>query len=172
MLVFKRETEKLLKLEKPVVNGLNDAIKLGEAVNAKFALLGSVDQQLKSPALFYVPFYAAFYQSGSSSRFIFLPPSMTSADDFASKLKGAFGRSKIKQLLIPRFKAMSELIENVQVLAKQDPFLDRQIRSLGEKNNLLNSYLSRGKIAEGLLRLRSEGWLSDKEYQVVSDSLA
>ncbi len=172
MLVFKRETEKLLKLEKPVANGLNDAIKLGEAVNAKFTMLGSVDQQLKSPAVFYVPFYAAFYESASSRRFIFLAPSIASVDDFASKLKGAFGRSKIKQLLFPRFKFISELIENMQVLAKQDPFLDRQIRSLGEKNNVLNSHLSRGNIAEGLLRLRSQGWLSDKEYQIVSDSLA
>ncbi len=113
-----------------------------------------------------------FTSQASSRRFIFLAPSTANADDFASKLKGAFGRSKIKQLLIPRFKSISELIENMQVLAKQDPFLDRQIRSLGEKNNILNSRLSRGNIAEGLLRLRSEGWLSDKEYQIVSDSLA
>ena len=171
MLVFRRETEKLLKLEKPVVNGLDDAIRLGEEVNAKFALLGSVDQQLKSPALFYVPFYAALYQAGSSKRFIFLPPAMASAEGFASKLKGALGRSKIKQLLNPRFEAISGLIGNVQVLAKQDSFLEDQIRSLGERNNLLNSRLTRGNIAEGLLRLRSQGWLSDKEYQAVSGSL-
>ena len=50
--------------------------------------------------------------------------------------------------------------------------MDSQIRSLGEKNNIINSRLARGNIAEGLLRLRSQGWLSDKEYQIVSDSLA
>jgi hypothetical protein len=171
MLVFKRETEKLLKLEKPVVNGLNDAVKIGEAVNAKFAMLGSVDPQLKSPALFYVPFYAAFYQAGLSNRFIFLSPSMANEEGFGSKLKGAFGRSKIKQLLIPRFKAISGVIDNMQVLSKQNSLLASQIRSLGEKNNLLNSPIARSNIAEGLLRLRSKGWLSDKEYQVVIDSL-
>jgi hypothetical protein len=171
-LVFKQETEKLLKLEKPIVDSLNGTIKLGETVNAKFALLSSVEQQLKSPALFHVPFYAACYQAGLSRRFIFLPPSMTSEEGFGSKLKGALGRSKLKQLLTPRFKAISSLIDNLQVLAKQNNFVDSQIRSLGEKNNILNTALTRNDIAEGLFSLRSKGWLSDKEYQIVRNSLA
>jgi hypothetical protein len=74
--------------------------------------------------------------------------------------------------LIPRFKAISGLIDNAEILAKQDPFLDSQIKSLGEKYNLITSRLARGNIAEGLLRLRNQGWLSDKEYQIVNDSLA
>ena len=141
-------------------------------MNAKFAVLGNVDQQLKGPALFYVPFYVAFYQSGSNRRFIFLSPPAASDEGFSSKIKGVLGRSKIKQLLIPRFKAISSLIDNIQVLVKQDSFLESQIRSLGEKNNILNSPLIRGKIADGSLRLRSKGWLSDKEYEEVNDSLS
>ena len=170
MLVFKRETEKLLKLENPVLDGLNGAIKLGEAVNAKFAMLGTVDAQLKNPSLFYVPFYAACYHAGSNRRFIYLPPSQANAEGFAAKLKGALGRSRIKQLLFPRFEAISALIGNVEALAKRDAFLEGQIMELGERNNLLSTHLARGKIAEGLLRLRSGGWLSDKEYQMVSGS--
>jgi hypothetical protein len=135
-------------------------------------MLGIIDQQLKSSALFYVPFYVICYQSGLSKRSIFLPPSTTSAIGFAAKLKGAFGRSKIKELFTPRFKSISMLISRVQVLAKQDSFLDSQIKGLGEKNNLLNTLLTRGNIAEGLVYLRTEGWLSDKEYQLVSNSLA
>jgi len=172
MLVFKRETEKLLKLEKPVVDGLNIAIKLAETVNAKFAMLGTMDMQLKGPSLFYVPFYAVCYQTGVDRRVIFLPPSMASTEGLAAKIKGAFGRSKIKQLLIPRFEAISRLINDVQVLAKRDAFLDSQIRDLGEKSNMLDNHSTRGKIAEGLLRLRSDGWLSDKEYQTASHNLA
>ena len=57
MLVFKQETEKLLKQEKPVIEGLNKSIKLREAIKANFEVLGIRDQGLKSPALFYVPFY-------------------------------------------------------------------------------------------------------------------
>ena len=139
MLVFKQKTEKLLKQEKPVIEGLNGVIKVGEAVNARFEMLGIREQQLKSPALFYVPFYVACYQAGLTKRYIFLPPSMTSSIGFAAKLKGAFGRSKIKELFIPRFKEITALIDKVQVLAKQDSLLDNEIRDLGEKNNLLNT---------------------------------
>ena len=172
MLVFKRETEKLLKMEKPVVDGLNGAIKLGDAIKAKFAMLGTMDQQLKNPALFYVSFYVACYQAGQDRRFILLPPSTANVQDFTSRLKGALGGSKIKQLLAPRFEAVSGLISSVQALAKRDAFLDSQIRDLGVKSNLLTNILARRKIFEGLLRLRSEGWLSDREYQATIDSLA
>ena len=115
-LFLSKKTEKLLKQEKPVIEGLNRAIKLAEAVNGRFEMLGIREQQLKSPALFYVPFYVACYQAGLTKRYIFLPPSMTSAIGFAAKLKGAFGRSKIKELFIPRFKEITALIDKVQVL--------------------------------------------------------
>ena len=172
VLGFKQKTEKLIKQEKPVIDGLNGVIKLGEAVNAKFEMLGTKEQQLKSPALFYVPFYVACYQAGLSKRYIFLPPSMTSPIGFAAKLKGAFGRSKIKELFIPRFKEITALIEKVQVLAKQDSLLDDEIRDLGEKNNLLNTESVRDNIAKGLVYLKHEGWLSEREYQVLSRGLA
>jgi hypothetical protein len=170
-LVFKRESENLLRLEKTVVDGLNGAIKLGEANSAKFQSLGVADQ-VKTPAVFYVPFYVACYQSEFSRRFAYLPPSTVSDMGFAAKLKGAFGVSKIKQFFVPRFKSISTLIDRAQTLAKHDTFLDDQIRSLGEKNNLLNAHLTRVNIGEGLAYLRTEGWLSDKDYQVVNSSLA
>ncbi len=172
VLGFKQKTEKMLKQEKPVIEGLNGVIKLGEAVNARFEMLGVKEQQLKSPALFYVPFYVACYQAGLSKRYIFLPPSMTSPIGFAAKLKGAFGRSRIKEMFTPRFKELTALIDKVQVLAKQDSLLDDEIRGLGEKNNLLNTESLRDNIAKGLVYLKHEGWLSEREYQVLSRGLA
>ena len=97
---------------------------------------------------------------------------MATPTGFAVKLKGAFGRSKIKELFIPRFKEITTLIDNVQALAKQESWLDREIRDLGEKNNLLNTESIRDNIAKGLVYLKHEGWLSDREYQVLSSSLA
>ena len=175
VLVFKQKTEKLLKQEKPVKEGLNSVIKLADAVNARFEMLGIREQQLKrlkSPALLYVPFYVACYQAGLSKRYIFLPPSMTSPISFAAKLKGAFGRPKIKKLFTPRFKEITALIDKVQTLAKQDSLLDNEIKDLGEKNNLLNADLVRENIVEGLVYLKHEGWLSEREYQVLSRGLA
>ena len=73
---------------------------------------------------------------------------MTGPIGFAAKLKGAFGMSKIKELFTPRFKEITGLIEQVQVLAKQDSLLDDEIRELGEKNNILNADLIRDNIAK------------------------
>jgi hypothetical protein len=171
MLGFKQKTEKLTKQEKPVIEGLNGVIQLGETVNSRFEMLGMRDRQLKSPALFYVPFYVACFQAGLSKRYIFLPPSMTSPIGFAAKLKGAFGMSKIKKLFIPRFKEITALINKVQMLARQDSLLDDEIRDLGEKNNLLNQESVRENIAEGLVYLKHEGWLSEREYQVFKQGL-
>jgi hypothetical protein len=171
-LSFRQETEKLIKQEKPVIEGLNGTIKLRETINANFDMLGFREPLLKSPVLFYVPFYVACYQAGSTNRYIFLPPSTTSAIGFAVKLKGAFGRSKIKELFIPRFKEIALLIDKVQVLVKQDSLLDNEIMELGEKNNLLYTESVREDIAKGLVYLKHEGWLSEREYQVLSISLA
>ncbi len=172
VLVFRQETEKLLKQEKPVVEGLSGAIKLAETVNGRFEVLGIRDEQLKGTALFYVPFYVACYQSGTTKRYIFLPPSMRSEIGFAVKLKGALGRSKIKERFTPRFKEITELIGKVQALAKQDSWLDDEIRDLGEKSNLLNTNEVRDRIAKGLVYLKHEGWLSERESQVLIVSLA
>jgi hypothetical protein len=172
MLVFKQKTEKLLNQEKPVIEGLNGVIKLGETVKARFEMLGNREQQLKSTSLFYVPFYVACYRAGLAKRYIFLPPSVTNPIDFAAKLRGAFGRSKINELLTPRFKEITALINQAQALAKQDTLLDDEIRDSGEKNNILKSDLVRDNMAKGLVYLKHEGWLSDHEYQDLSTGFA
>jgi hypothetical protein len=171
MLAFKLEAEKLYKQQKPVSDGLNNAIKLGEAVNARFESLGSREQQLKAPALFYVPLYVTCYLSGSSRRYIFLSPSVINESGFASKLKSALGISKIKERFIPRFQTITASIDKIQVVIKEDSFLEKQIIDLGEKNNLLNTDMARSNIGKGLINLKDQGWISDKEYQALSSGL-
>ncbi len=171
VLAFKLEAEQLYKRQKPVIDGLNDAIKLGEAVNARFESLGIREQQLKVPALFYVPLYVTCYQSGSATRYIFLSPSVTNTAGLAGKLKSALGMSKIKERFTPRFQTINASIDKIQILIKQDSFLEKQILDLGEKNNLLTTDMARKNMGKGLVNLKYEGWLSDKEYQELSNSL-
>ena len=171
MLAFKKQTEKLLNLEKPLVDGLNDATTLAQSVNDKFQMLGIKNPQLKGPALFYVPFYLACYQAGLAQRYIIFTPSLTNSPSLGSRLKGVMGISKIKEIFTPRFKAISALIEKVQTLTKQDSMLDQQIMDLGERNNLLKNELARSNISKGLVYLKDAGWLSYKEHQFLSNSL-
>jgi hypothetical protein len=170
MLAFRQETEKLLQQEKPVADGLNDSIKLRQTINARFEILGDRQQPSKNPSLFYIPFYAACLQVGLAKRYLFLSPSALGNIGFSTKIKGAFGMTKIKELLISRFKTITSLIEGIQALAKQDSLLNNQIEDLGEKNNLLKSDSVRVNLSQGLIYLRNEGWLSQKEYEMLSNS--
>jgi hypothetical protein len=172
MLTFKQETYRLLKQEKPVIEGLNKSLKVKETIKANFELLGIKDQALKAPSLFYVLFYVACYEMGLTKRYLILPPSTVSAVDFSAKLKGAFGMSKIRDLLVPRFKAINALIENVQVFTKQNTMFESLLSSLSQKDNLLNNSLFMENVEKGLVYLKHEGWLSDKEQQILSNRLA
>jgi hypothetical protein len=113
----------------------------------------------------------ACYEAGASRRYLFIAPSTIAGVDFSGKLKGAFGRSKIKDRLIPRFKSTTNLINNVKVFAKQNTVFENQLNDLSQKNNLLRTGLFMEKVASGLGYLKNTGWLSDKEQQALSGRL-
>jgi len=171
MAEFKKEILALQNAERPVAEGLYGTIRQRESVNAKFEDLGFRDMLLKSPALFFVPFYLICYQAGLRRRYIFVPPSSANSVGFSAKLKGVFGMAKVKDAFTPRFHAMAELIENCQIIAKQNTEFDIELNKIGEKNNLLNERAFLETIAKGLIYLSHEGWLSDREYQALNDSL-
>ncbi len=171
MLAFKMEINKLLKQEKPVVEGLNKSLKLRETIKANFENLGIRNQGLKVPGLFYIPFYVVCYEMGLTRRYLILPPSMIATVDFSAKLKGVLGMTKIKNILSPRFKAITTIIENVQAITQQNSLFENQLNDLSQKNNLLNTSLFRENAAKGLVYLINEGWVSDKEHQALSNRL-
>jgi hypothetical protein len=172
MLTFKRETQKLLEIEKPVIKGIRDAIKLNESINSTFQNLSYESQRLDSPELFYIPFYVACYQAGLNKRCFLIPPSTTSEFSITSKLKCAFGKARIKDYFSPRFKEITALVEKVEQREKNDSSSDIQISILGEKNNLLNMSAVRVSIAKGLVYLKGQGWLSERETQDLNSRLA
>jgi hypothetical protein len=173
MLAFKREAQKLISQEKFVADGINSAITLRETVNAKFETLGMREPQLKTQAIFYIPFYAVCYRAGAAvERCVFLSPSTISPIGFRVKLKGVLGMPKIKELFISRFKTIASLIGKAELRGKQDASLNYQVVDLGQKNNLLNVAVFRENVARGLVYLKNEGCFSEKEFQVLSGGLA
>jgi hypothetical protein len=163
MLAYKQESHRLLTLEKPVLAGISKSMWMREKVNAGFEGLGIADSQLKVATLFYVPFYLVCYEMGNFRRYQCIAPSAIGSVDFSAKLKGALGMSKIKDLLTPRFPTIAALIGKVEMLAQYNSFLEGNLWSLGEKDNLLKSIDFQREAAEGLLILRREGWLSEHE---------
>ena len=169
--VFKLEAEKLFKLEKPVLEDLNKSLTLREAFKANFEAFGFRDQSLKSSTLFYVPFLVVCFETGLTRRYVMLGPSTISPFDFSAQLKGAFGLSKTKDFLVPRFKAITALIAKVEDQTKQKSRFESQLYDLTQRNNLLNNAAFRENVAKGLSYLKHEGWFSDKEQQTLSNRL-
>ena len=168
---FKQETQKLLLQEKPVIEGLNKTMRLREEVTANFDALSLGEAGLKAPALFYVPFYVACYEAGLSRRYLVVPPSTVSNIDFSSKLRGALGMSKAREILVARFKTVAALVGSVGVYVKQNSAFESQLWDLSQRNNLLRASTFQENAKRGLTYLKQAGWLSDREEQELSRRL-
>ncbi|MCL5876436.1 MAG: hypothetical protein M1540_01325 [Candidatus Bathyarchaeota archaeon] len=168
---LKQESNKLLALEKPIAEGIEQNLKLEETLNAGFADLGISDSQVKSAARVYVPFYVACYEYGSARRYLCVPPSTISEADFSSKLKGALGMSKTKNLLTPRFKTVATLMDNVEALTWHNSVFEKELWRLGEGSNLLKNSLFTANVKTGLAYLKRAGWLSEREETELREQL-
>ncbi|HSQ48671.1 MAG TPA: hypothetical protein VLL96_03190 [Candidatus Deferrimicrobiaceae bacterium] len=168
---FKREAQKLILQEKPVVESIKKALSLHDEATTNLEALSVRETVLKDSALFFVPFYVASYQGGSVRRYRVFSPSKISSVDFSAKLRGALGISKAKDLLVPRFKAIATLISHVEVYVNENPVFERQLWELGQRFDLLRNSEFQEKTRHGLGYLVEAGWLLEREKQELSNRL-
>jgi hypothetical protein len=172
VILYKEEIDKLEQNTQLILNQLDRIIKLREANIANFAKIGvKKGSERREVMLFYVPFYAICYESESKKRYFFLPPSEANTIGFSTKLKSALGKAKIKQLLVPRFYAMLSLTDNLQVLAQESTVFETELKELGENANILNKNSLLERVKKGLGSIRTEGWISEKEHQALSQKI-
>lgn len=172
ILIHKQEIEKVEKQTKIILNQIGQTTKLMERIIGNFSKLGiKNDQRLKSTALFYVPFYIVCYELESRKRYVFLPPSEANSIGFSTKLKRVLGKPKIKQLLVTRFETLIALMDTAKVLAQQNVVFETEMRQIGEKTNILDQDSMLEKIKKGLEYIKEEGWISEKEYQVLRQKI-
>ena len=173
ILLYKQEAEQLEQQTKLILEQLGRTVKLRETSIENFGKLGiKKDSELKDAALFYVPFYAVCYKMESKKRYLFLPPSEANNIGLSTKLKGALGMTKTKQLLVPRFEVITSLMDTLQVLAQQNAVFETEMREMSERTNILNVDSMRESIKKGLESIKKEGWISEKEHQVLSQKIA
>jgi DNA polymerase III alpha subunit (gram-positive type) len=173
ILICKQEMEKLEQQTKLILDQIGRLVKLRETSIDNFTKLGiKRDSALTDVTLFYVPFYAVCYQVESKKRYLFLPPSKANSVGLSTKLKGALGRAKIKQLLVRRFEVVTSLMDTIQVLIQQNAVFETEIKELGARVNLLTLDAASERLQKGLAFLRDEGWLSEKEHDALRQRLA
>ena len=162
--LYKQQMEKLEKQTSTIIEQIDKMAKMRETDISNFEKLGIKQTRTKN-ALIHMPFYLACYQSESKKRYALFPPSIVNSVSFLAKIKGALGKAKVKQLLVPRFKAIAPFLQGLLTLIGQDAVFEREISEAGEKADMLKSDLMREKIKSGLEKLKMEGWFSEKEYE-------
>jgi hypothetical protein len=166
-----QEIEKLENLTSRIIQQIDSMAKLREADIANFEKLG-VKRKSTTSFLIYISFYLACYQAELKKRYVLFPPSLANSISFLTKLKGALGKTKIKQLLVPRFKAVTWLLNKVPMLIEQSAAFEREISESGDKASMLKFGSVREQIRSGLKQIKDEGWLSEKEYEVLNQKIA
>lgn len=169
--IHKQEMERLESLTANIIQQISNVIKLRETDLANFKNLG-FHKESRHLNLVYMPFYLACYEAEMKKRYVVFPPSIVNSIGFTTKLKGALGKAKVKHLLVPRFKAITSLLEGLPVLTEKNAAFAREIFEAGGKADMLKSKSKWKSIENGLEKLKAEGWLSDKEFEAFSQKSA
>jgi hypothetical protein len=166
-----QEIEKLEKLTSAMIEQIDKIAKSREANIAGFEKLG-IQHKHGDHALIYMPFYMACYQSELKRRYVVFPPSIANSVSLLTKLKGALGRAKVRQLLVPQFKAITSHLNSFPALIERNAVFEREINEAGDKADILKINFAREQIKNGLKQLKEEGWLSEKECEAFNQKLA
>jgi hypothetical protein len=118
-----------------------------------------------------VPFIIICHQAEQRKRYSIIPPSVVNTVGLTTKIKGVLGRARIKELLDPRFKTITSLMDTIEILTQQNALFETEIKELGAKNNILSQSTAAEEITKGLAYLKNEGWLSEKEYDSIREKL-
>jgi len=169
--IHKQEIEKLENLTSTIIQQIDNMAKLREGNLANFENLG-IQQKLKDFCLIYIPFYMVCHQAELKKRYVIFPPSLVNSVGFSTKLKGALGKAKVKQLFVPRFKAITSFLNKFPVLIERDVAFEIEIYEAGEKAGILKTNSMREQVRNGLEQLKKEGWFSEKEYETFNQKLA
>jgi len=165
-----QEIEKLERLSSTITEQIGNVAKMREVDLAGLEKLG-ITQRQKRIALVYVLFYLVCYQSESKRRYVLFPPSVANSVSFLAKLKGALGKARVKQIITRRFETITSYLNKFPASIDQNSVLEREINEAVVDADILKKETGREQILNGLKRLKEEGWLSEKEYEVFSQKL-
>jgi hypothetical protein len=167
--IHTQEIEKLESLTSTIIQHVDTIVKLREANLTNLEKLG-IPQKHKTVTLIYMPVYLACYKAEQKKRYVLFSPSVANSIGFTTKLKGALGRAKVKQLLVPRFRAITSFLNKFPALIERNAAFEREVYEAGDKADISKASSVREQIKSGLERLKEEGWFSEKEYRAFTEA--
>ena len=157
------EMEKIEELTSSIISKIDEFSRMREATLGEFDALGIREERI-APLLVYMPFYLQCYQSKSDKRFNYVPPSIVSTMSLNARLK-AIGKKRITQLFQPRSQKIISILNSFIVLLGENIAFNHEINDACNKANLMQSREATELIKSGLNELKTEGWLSDGEFE-------
>jgi hypothetical protein len=159
-----QEAERLEKLSSAIIGQIDRMAKSRETNLSTLEKLGIANSQQEN-SLIYMPVYVLCYEADSKRRYAVVPPSAANSVTFITRLKGALGRPKVKQFLVPRFKAITSLLNTLPSMIERNAIFERDLIESSGESDMLRTDIGRDQIRNGLVQLKDEGWLSEKEYE-------
>jgi len=157
------EMEKIEELTSSINGKIDKLSKMKEATLREYDALGIREGKV-APLLVYMPFYLQCYQSKSDKRFNYVAPSIVSSMSLNARLK-AIGKKRITQLFQPRSQKIISILNSFIVLLGENIAFSHEINDVCNKVNLLQLREATELIKNGLNELKTEGWLSDGEFE-------
>lgn len=164
------EMEKIEDSTSSIIGKIDKLTKISERAINEFQNLG-IRLERASSSLVYMPFYLICYQTGSNKRCAYWAPSVANNISLGAKFR-ALGKSKITQLFQPRSQKIISKINIFLTLLDENIAFSHEINEACSKANLLGSKEKVELIKNGLSQLRTDGWLSDGEFESFSQVLS
>jgi hypothetical protein len=167
------EQQELADLEdktSAIIKQIDVMIKAKEAALNEIDSIGAKERRRKN-ALVYLPVYFVCYETEVGKRYVVYPPSYVGSLGIKTKLKGVFGAGKMKSFLQPRSEAISTLLDQLVYLTQENPVFEKEITEAGTKANILRIPELQVGIQKGITELKDEGWISENEAELLSQSL-
>ena len=165
-----QEMERLKNLSSTVVNQINGLLELKEMKLKELDKVG-LPKKPRVPTVVYLPFYLVCYEKETKRRYVIYPPSVASGMGVFAKLKGALGAARITSLLKPRFKNLTNHLNQLIVLISNNLVFEKEIIDLCVRGNILKTKRHREQIRRGLEKLKDEEWISENDFQNLSQIL-
>ena len=171
--IIKRKQQEI----KPLLESASQiAAQLNEVAESKKNALRKLDKikmpvRKKKPSLVYIPLYFVRYEKDRSKRYAVYPPAIVGNMGILTKMKSALGAQKMKTLLQPRSKALTEFLNQLVTLIQKNPLLERELTDVGIHDSILRRRKLRLAVKRGLKELKNENWITKNENQTLGKLL-
>ncbi|MFB0543322.1 MAG: hypothetical protein ACETVR_00940, partial [Candidatus Bathyarchaeia archaeon] len=123
----------------------------------------------------YMPFYLVCYKDGEDRFDVYPPVSVSTPAAFTTLLRKRLSgslESRMEKLLAPRYSSLNKiLLKGLREALQVNQTFRNIVKRAGEEADLLRRPRVVEGIKKGLVVLRREGWITDKEYLVLEEPL-